>query len=220
MSHITKTFRLLPFLAAALFAAQASAMTPDVAARVADISANQFKTIINCEKCDLRAADFDGHFLRLAAFQRTDLSGAMLRGAEMTGIHLTRAKLDGADLSGANLSGADLTRASFRNARLQRVRLDAARMHNADFTGADLRGANLRVIEFVNRLSFRDVDARDAIFHHAHLGSVDLTGANLSGADFTRATGLSSAQLAKACGDEKTILPPGLSIPHCEDATQ
>ncbi|MBA4210892.1 MAG: hypothetical protein C0454_15315 [Parvibaculum sp.] len=218
MRPAVKTILALPFFVASLLAAQAFAMAPDVAARVADITANQFKTIINCEKCDLRAANFDGHFLRLAAFQRTDLSGAMLRGAEMSGIHLTRAKLDGADLSGANLSGSDLTRTSFRNARLQRTRLDAARMHNADFTGADLRGANLRIIEFVNRLSFRDADARGAIFHHAHLASVDLTGANLSGADFTRATGLSNAQLAKACGDEKTILPPGLSIPHCAPA--
>lgn len=211
-----KALLALPLFAAALLTAEASAeMTPDVAARVAEISAKQFKTIVNCEKCDLSGANFDGHFLRLAAFQRTDLTGAMLRGAEMTGIHLTRSKLDGANLSGANLSGSDLTRTSFRNAKLQNARLDAARMHYADFTGADLRGANLRIIEFVNRLSFRDVDAQNAIFHHAHLGSVDLTGANLSGADFTRATGLSNAQLAKACGDEKTILPQGLSIPRC-----
>ena len=153
--------------------------------------------------------------LRLAAFQRTDLTGAKLRGSDMTGIHLTRAKLDGADLSGSNLAGSDLTRASFRNAILRNARLDAVRVNNADFTGADLRGANLRILEFVNGLSLRNVDARGARFDHAWLARVDISGGDFRGANFTHVSGLTNEQLATACGDATTILPEGLRIPGC-----
>jgi uncharacterized protein YjbI with pentapeptide repeats len=203
------------FLAFAVPALADTAPTPEVDALVAEIADKQFKTIINCEGCDLRNAGFDGFFLRLAAFQRTDLTGAKLRGADMTGIHLARARLDGADLSGANLAGSELTRASFRNAVLRNARLDAVRVHHADFTGADIRGANLRILEFVNGLSLRNVDARNARFDHAYLGRVDISGADFRGANFTRVSGLTNEQLATACGDATTILPEGLQIPHC-----
>jgi uncharacterized protein YjbI with pentapeptide repeats len=49
----------------------------------------------------------------------------------------------------------------------------------------------------------------------AVLTGATLRGADLSGADFTRAVGLTDEQLSRACGDDKTILPPGLSIPGC-----
>lgn len=218
---MTKIASYCSALLAALLIAHAApiraetAAAPEVEALVAEIAAKQFKTIVNCERCNLRDANFDGFFLRLAAFQRTDLTGAKLRGADMTGIHLSRAKLDGADMTGANLAGSELTRASFRNATLRNARLDAVRVHHADFTGADLRGANLRILEFVNGLVLKNVDARGARFDHAYLSRVDISGADFRGANFTRAIGLTNEQLATACGDGATILPDGLRIPPC-----
>jgi len=88
-------------------------------------------------------------------------------------------------------------------------------MSGADFTGANLSGANLRMLEYVKGTKFTNVNARNAIFRHAYLTRVDFTGADLSGADFTRSKGLTNEQLARACGDDKTILPPGLTIPDC-----
>ncbi len=193
-----------------------AAPSPEVEKRVAEMVAVQFKTILNCERCDLAGADFSGQFLRLAAFQGANLKGADVNGAELTGIHLNRANLDGADLSRSNMAGAVLTGASLRNANLAYARLDAVRMAGADFTGANLSGANLRMLEYVEGTSFAGVTARGAIFRHAYLARVDIAGADLSGADFTHSKGLTNAQLATACGDEKTILPPGLSIPRCE----
>ena len=193
-----------------------AAPTPEVERLAADIVARQFKSIINCERCDLREADFDGQFLRLAAFQKTDLRGASFRGADITGIHLNRAKLDGANFSGANMAGAVLTGASLRGAVLTNARLDAVRMSGADFTGADISGSNLRVLEYVEGTTFEKVKARGTIFRHAYLSRVKLDGGDFSGADFTYAKGLTNAQLAKACGDDRTILPPGLSIPACK----
>ncbi|MBC7103413.1 MAG: pentapeptide repeat-containing protein, partial [Parvibaculum sp.] len=52
--------------------------SPEVQTLAAKIVSDQFKTIINCERCDLREANFDGQFLRLAAFQGTNLTGARL----------------------------------------------------------------------------------------------------------------------------------------------
>lgn len=193
----------------------AAQATPAVEALAARIIADQFKTIINCEGCNLAGADFDGQFLRLAALEGADLTGARLSGADLTGIHLTRAKLAGADFSGSNMAGAVLTNADLRGANLADARLDAVRVHGANFSGANLQRANLRMLEYVKRLTFAGADARDAIFRHAFLGGVDFSGTDLRGADFTRATGLTNAQLAKACGDDRTILPPGLTIPLC-----
>ena len=49
---------------------------------------------------------------------------------------------------------------------------------------------------------------------------VDFSGANLSGADFFRAVGLTTGQLAFACGDELTKLPEGVTISHCAKKPQ
>jgi uncharacterized protein YjbI with pentapeptide repeats len=190
--------------------------SPDVQKRVAEMVAVQFKTILNCERCDLAGANFSGQFLRLAAFQGANLKGADVNGAELTGIHLNRANLDGADLSRTNMAGAVLTGASLRNANLAYARLDAVRMAGADFTGANLSGANLRMLEYVEGTNFAGVTARGTVFRHAYLSRVNIAGADFSGADFTRSKGLTNKQLATACGDENTILPPGLKIPSCK----
>jgi|SRR5690554_3903777 len=198
------------------FASLNAQPSPEVEKRVAAMLAVQFKTILNCERCDLSGADLSGQFLRLAAFQGVDLRNANANGAELTGIHLNRAKLDGADLSRTNMAGAVLTGASLRNANLTYARLDAVRMAGADFTGANLSGANLRMLEYVEGTSFAGVTARGTVFRHAYLSRVNIAGADFSGADFTRSKGLTNEQLATACGDRHTILPPGLRIPPCE----
>ncbi|MDO8839421.1 MAG: pentapeptide repeat-containing protein [Parvibaculum sp.] len=220
MSILSTTRRLAASLAlvagiAFLLPSAMAQPTAEVEARAAKIIADQYKVIINCEGCNLAGANFDGQFLRLAALEGANMSGATFRDADLTGIHLTRANLAGADFSGANMAGAVLTNADLRGANLSDARLDAVRVHGANFTGANLQRANLRMLEYVKRLTFAGADARDAIFRHAFLGGVDFNGTDLRGADFTRATGLTNAQLARACGDERTILPPGLSIPRC-----
>lgn len=202
--------------AIALHGAPAMAQpTPEVEALAARIRADQYKTIINCEDCNLAGANFDGQFLRLAALQGADMRGASFRGADMTGVHFNRAKLYGANFAGANMAGAVLLGASLRGADLSDARLDAVRVHDADFTGANLQRANLRMLEYVHRLTFAGADARGAIFRHSYLARVNFTGTDLRGADFTRAKGLTDKQLSLACGDETTILPPDLTIPRC-----
>jgi uncharacterized protein YjbI with pentapeptide repeats len=221
MNNPAKSLRVSAILfALAAFTVQVAPATAQpssaVEALAGKIIADQYKTIINCEGCNLAGANFEGQFLRLAALEGADLRGARFKGADMTGVHLTRAKLEGADFSGVNMAGAVLTNADLRGANLSDARLDAARLHGANFTGANIQRANFRLLEYVRKLSFAGADARGTIFRHAYLGGVDFSGTDLRGADFTRATGLTGKQLARACGDSSTILPDGLTIPNCD----
>ncbi|MES1990567.1 MAG: pentapeptide repeat-containing protein [Pseudomonadota bacterium] len=182
---------------------------------VGAMKADAFKTLLTCRGCTLAGANFDGSYLRLASLQGADLRKVHMAGAELSGTLMNGANLEGADLRGANAAGANLIGANLKRADLSYARLDAALLFNADFTDAKLVGTNFRVIEFVKGMTFRNADARKAIFRHAFLGGVDFRGANLQGADFTKAWGLTNEQLALACGDAKTKLPEGLRIPTC-----
>tara|TARA_R110000824_G_scaffold390760_4_gene587616 strand:- start:35932 stop:36795 length:864 start_codon:yes stop_codon:yes gene_type:complete len=187
---------------------------------VNSMKADAFKTLLTCRNCTLAGANFNGSYLRLASLQGADMRQAKLAGAELSGTLLTRANLEGADMRGANAAGGDFRKANLKGVDLSYARMDATLLAGADFTGAKLVGANFRLIEFVSGVTFRDTDARGAIFRFAFLRGVDFRGANLSGADFTRAFGLSNEQLALACGDEKTKLPDGLRIPKCKNGNE
>lgn len=198
---------------------KAEEQLPAVDAKLVNsLKADAFKTLLACRGCTLAGANFNGSYLRLASLQHADLRKAQLAGAELTGTLLAYADLEGANLKGANAAGVDLRGANLKGADLSHARLDAAMLTDTDFTGAKLVGANFRVVELVKGLKFRDTDLTGAIFRYAFLRGVDFRGANLSGADFTRAFGLSNEQLALACGDEKTKLPEGLTIPMCKKA--
>jgi uncharacterized protein YjbI with pentapeptide repeats len=55
----------------------------------------------------------------------------------------------------------------------------------------------------------------EARFDRTRLSGANLSGANLSGANLSATIGLSQRQLARACGDQATILPPDLYIAQC-----
>ncbi|MFQ5935237.1 MAG: pentapeptide repeat-containing protein [Acidiferrobacterales bacterium] len=94
-------------------------------------------------------------------------------------------------IKGANLRGRNL-----RHARAVRAFLANADLREADLSWADLEGANLQ---------------------RANLSEAHLQGANLTGTNLQNAKGLTQKQLAQACGDTKTKLPPGLSIKLCSE---
>jgi hypothetical protein len=120
-----------------------------------------------------------------------------LKGASLFYANLARTNLNGADLSHAHLYGANLTGADLSAAHLSSASLDSADLGGADLSNALLNGASLT---------------------GANLTGADLTGADLRGADLSFSKGLTQQQLGFVCGDEKTILPPGLKVPmlNCE----
>ena len=115
-------------------------------------------------------------------------------GASCPGCNLFQGDFGGLEARGLNLSGA----------RLRQSDMSLSVMNRTRFTSADMR----------------DVEAYGAVFSSTNFSRADLTnaslvGTNLSGASLLRATGLTQAQLNRACGDEATRLPGSLRIPAC-----
>jgi uncharacterized protein YjbI with pentapeptide repeats len=152
-----------------------------------------------CYQCDLRNVVLSGEILHIAR-----LGNSNLVGAHLDRIEAYEADLSGADLTNADLSGARMLFSLFVKANLTKANLGDAMLAVTDMRQAVLVEANLS---------------------RANLGSADLRGVDLTGAFLYRtilyrtkligAKGLTQAQLDTACGNETTILPPGLTVRPC-----
>ncbi len=125
-----------------------------------------------------------------------DLSGAILWATDLKGVELAFMDLKGknlidADLSGADLGGADLSEAKLINAKLIGAKLMDAKLIGADLRRADLEGAML----------------------WSEINGMIFDPASLEGADLRGAINLTQEQLKAVIGDDKTILPEGLTRP-------
>ncbi|MCH9030938.1 MAG: pentapeptide repeat-containing protein [candidate division Zixibacteria bacterium] len=98
-----------------------------------------------------------------------------------------------------NLQGAVLTKANLKWVNLGRANLEGATLVRADLSHASLKRANLT----------------NANLERANLTDVGLRLANISGANLRGVRELTQDQLDMACGDEKTVLPSGLTVKPC-----
>ncbi|MEQ8559347.1 MAG: pentapeptide repeat-containing protein [Henriciella sp.] len=130
----------------------------------------------------------------------------------------------GQSCPGCNLFQADLAYLDLENVDVSGARLRQSDMQLSTFDGWNLSGTNLSVANLFgtrfNRSNFTNANLQRAILVGTYFGSSslkgsDLTGANISGADLSIAEGLSQHQLDKACGDNSTMLPKGLTVPAC-----
>ena len=146
----------------------------------------------------------------LPAFAQNPAQVARARGgANCPRCNLFQVDFAARELAGRDFSGARLRQADFTGAVMTGVRLAHADLRDVNGYGvllgrADLRGADLTHATLVG-----------AYLQGADLAGARLDGANLSGAEAARARGLTRAQLARACGDGSTTLPPGLSVAPC-----
>jgi len=153
----------------------------------------------SCYQCDLRDVVLSGKILHIVRLGDSDLVGA----------RLDRVEAYEADFSGANLTNADLSSARMVFSIFVQTNLTRANLGDAILTVTDMRQANLA----------------GANLSRANLGSADLRGVDLTGAYLDRtilyrtkligAKGLTQEQLDTACGNETTILPPGLIVRPC-----
>jgi uncharacterized protein YjbI with pentapeptide repeats len=130
----------------------------------------------------------------------------------------------GASCPDCNLFQAELTSLNARGlnlskARLRQAELSTVVMNRANFSGGDLRDVNAYGAVF-GGARFARADLTRASFVGTYLQGANFAGANLSGTNFSgaemdRASGLTQSQLNRACGDDSTRLPRGLSIPGC-----
>lgn len=126
--------------------------------------------------------------------QHCNLFQADLAYMDVENLNVSKSRLRQADLQlstfdGWNLSGTDLSIAN----------MFGTRFNHCDFSGADLTRANLV----------------GAYLGSSNLTGANLTGANISGANLSIAQGLTQPQLDRACGDNSTMLPKGLTVPAC-----
>ena len=130
-------------------------------------------------------------------------------GASCAGCNLFQGDFSGLQARGLNLSGARLRQADLSLAVMNRTRFSNADLRDVEayggvFSSSSFAGANLTNASFVG-----------AYLEGANFSGATLDGTNFAGASLQRATGLSQSRLNRACGDEATQLPSGLSIPHC-----
>jgi uncharacterized protein YjbI with pentapeptide repeats len=175
----------------------------------------------NLQGANLRGANLRGAKLREANLQEADFKGADLQDATLIGANLQRAYLRGAKLQGADLGGGDIQRAilaeanlrgaKFFNSNLQGANLgggdlEETFLRDAHLQGANLRGANLQKAD-LKKAKLQGADLGKAKLQGARLGEADLKGVDLS-----ETAGLTQEQLDSANCDEKTQLPPGLTV--------
>ncbi len=137
------------------------------------------------------------------------VTGANLKGSDLWYADAVRAFLVKADLRDSNLQRVD-----FHYANLQGAVLTDAKIKKADFGRANLQGADLTRAKLQGARLF-GAKLQGATLDNANLTKADLRGANLSGANLGDTWGLTQDQLDEACGNAKTQLPPGMSIPPC-----
>jgi uncharacterized protein YjbI with pentapeptide repeats len=172
----------------------------------------------------LRRSDLSFAILRNAKFQGCDFINAIMTNVEADGASFIDVRLNNADLgqsrfTGASLEGVILTGAQAPEAIFVGANLTSVEAVTADFTGADFSGATL-VEAILVRAQMRNTLLVGANLSRSRLALADLRGArldeaNLSGADMAAALGLTQRQLATACGDRNTRLPPGLFVRNC-----
>lgn len=131
-------------------------------------------------------------------------SGASCPGCNLFQADMSNAELRGRNFSGARLRQADMTLAVMNRTRFTGADLRDVEAYGAVFAGANFSGANLTNASFVG-----------THLEGANFSGANLDGTNFSGAEMGRAVGLNQSQLARACGDQATILPRGLRIRPC-----
>jgi uncharacterized protein YjbI with pentapeptide repeats len=113
------------------------------------------------------------------------------------------------DCPGCKLWGADLPNTCVKQHNWRGADFDGANATLMCMSFADFRGA-----------SFRGTELSGANMAGAKMDGADLTGAVTSitsflGTDLRRVKGLTQKQLDMACGDAKTLVPPGLKVHTC-----
>ena len=130
-------------------------------------------------------------------------------GASCPGCNLFQGDFGGVEARGLNLSGARL-----RQADLSLSVMNRTRFSNTDMRDVEAYGAVFSSSDF-SRADLTNASLVGAYLEGASFSGANLTGTNFSGAQLARATGLTQAQLNRACGDEATTLPGSLRIPAC-----
>lgn len=157
---------------------------------------------------DLRNTNLAGANLEKAKLVRASLAGAKAKATRFARVEAYRTDFSNLDAEGASFESGELQRSNFRKAKLSKANFTKSDLGRSQFDGADLAH---------NRFSLANVSRAD--FRGANIsGPIDFDRAffflaRIEGVDLSAATGLSQWQVDMACGDDKTVLPAGLTKP-------
>tara|TARA_R110002167_G_scaffold7040_14_gene33257 strand:- start:1578 stop:2069 length:492 start_codon:yes stop_codon:yes gene_type:complete len=130
-------------------------------------------------------------------------------GASCPGCNLFQGSFGGLEARDLNLTGARLRQADLSLSVMNRTRFNNTDMRDVDAYGAVFSSSNF------SRANLTNASFVGAYLEGSSFSGATLDGTNFSGAQLARATGLTQAQLNRACGDASTTLPSGLRIPAC-----
>ena len=144
-----------------------------------------------------------------ASAQNASQISQVRRGASCPGCNLFQGDFSGLERTGLNLAGARVRQADISLSVMNRTRFSNTDMRDVEAYGGVFSGSNF------SRANLTNASFVGAYLEGASFAGATLSGTNLSGAQLARATGLTQAQLNRACGDGSTVLPRGLRIPAC-----
>lgn len=217
-------------LCALIAAASLSGTAGPVEAADCDATPNSGIDWSGCSKANLMlpSSTLTKAVLAGANLSATDLGGSDLTGATLEKATLIRASLSGATAEKANFSRIEAYRSNFSGIKAAGASFYGAELQRTNITEADLTGADFSKAE-LSRVNFSKSTITGTRFSLANLARAKLTGATfkgpiafdeaflfltrVEGLDLSAATGLKQEQIALACGDGKTKLPPGLTSP-------
>lgn len=158
--------------------------------------------------------------MSLTAFAQTPDQNDASRKATAERLVMGEKACANCDLFQVDLSYRELEARNLTGARLRQADLSLSTFDKSKFAGANmsvLNGFGIRA----EHADFSDVNFEDAVlvggsFNASKFDNANLVNVNFSGSDLSTATGLTQAQLNRACGDAETRLPKGLSLPACK----
>lgn len=189
---------------------------------------------INWSSCAKRNLMLSGSDFSKGSLAEADLSFTDLRDSNFVGTNLTKAKLirtwmAGSNAEGANFSKVEAYRSDFQKVRANDANFTSAELERSNFSKAELNNARFEKAE-LGRSNFDGAVLTGASFAFANLARADLTKAEfkgplnfqsafffltrIEGVDLSSSIGLDQHQLNVACGDRRTKLPAGLTLPE------
>ena len=145
-----------------------------------------------------------------SAQNQGQIQGVLNGDRNCPGCNLFQAPFAYMDLRDANFAGARMTQAEMTVTVFSRANFSNANLAHANMFGTVLTNANLSNADLTN------TNLTGSWLQGANLSGANMSGTVLSGARMTSAQRLTQSQLNRACGDQTTELPPGLTLPRCQ----
>lgn len=217
------------FLATSILSPYPGVITRSAHAACTDTAAPS----VNWENCRKRNLIMDNFNFSGSNFTRADLSASDLRNSNFQKAiffktNLARASLAGSDSESANFEGVVASRTDFRNGNYKNANFLKAEIGRSNFSNSTLENADMSKADF-SRVNFFNSNLKGVNLNFSNISRANLTGVDIDenfslegaymfltrieGLDLSASKTLKQWQIDMACGNEKTILPEGISAP-------